>query len=729
MTPSPSDKHAGDGAPAATGAPAADEPGLDQIPITGLKRVGPKLAERLDKLGIASVADLLFHLPARYQDRSRLRPLRELRDGDEALVEGVVTDAAIAQGRRRSLKVWLQDDTGGGLMLRFFHFSRAQMEGMRVGQRLRCFGEVRQGPQTLEMIHPEVQYQIADEPGAIGQGAAVDAPLTPIYPSTEGMQQITWRGLTDQALALLTAHPAALADLVPAAVAAPLGLPPLHEAIRTVHRPPAEAPVTALVERTHPACLRLAFDEMLAHQLALRRLRNQRRHLAAVPLAGDASLRRRLLASLPFALTGAQARVVDEIARDIGRPRPMMRLLQGDVGSGKTVVGALAALQAVECGRQVALMAPTELLAEQHRKSLSGWLAPLGIEVAWLSGRHKGAERAAVLARLASGAAPVIVGTHALFQQDVVFAGLGLVIIDEQHRFGVHQRMALREKGAGEGRLPHQLIMTATPIPRSLAMAVYADLDLSVIDELPPGRTPITTVAVPDSRRDEVILRVQSACAAGRQAYWVCTLVEESEALQAQAADDTAADLRERLQGLRIGLVHGRVKAAEREPVMAAFAAGELDLLVATTVIEVGVDVPNASLMIIENPERLGLAQLHQLRGRVGRGSVESYCVLLYHAPLTAAARERLDILRRETSGFAIADADLRMRGAGEVLGTRQAGMAAFRLADPLRDKDLVLAAQQGADRMLEDGSAAGTARITALIHRWLGGREDYGRV
>ena len=705
--------------------------GLEQIPVTGLNRVGPKLAERLHKLDIHTVADLLFHLPARYQDRSRLRPLGELRDGDEALVEGVVTDAQIAHGRRRSLKVWLRDGAddvrGGGLMLRFFHFSTPQMEAMRIGRRLRCFGEVRQGPQTLEMVHPEVQYLDADDQRHTG--AAVDAALTPIYPSTEGLQQISWRGLTDQALALLAAHPQALADLVPPAIAAPLGLPPLHEAIQTVHRPPADTPAQALVERTHPACLRLAFDEMLGHQLALRRLRRERRHLAAVPLVGDGHLRRRLLERLPFALTGAQQRVVDEIARDMAGPAPMMRLLQGDVGSGKTVVAALAALQAVECGRQVALMAPTELLAEQHLKSLSGWLVPLGIDVAWLSGRHKGAERAAILADIASGAARVIVGTHALFQADVAFAELGLAIIDEQHRFGVHQRMALREKGAGDGRLPHQLIMTATPIPRSLAMSLYADLDLSVIDELPPGRTPITTVAVPDSRRDEVVERVRRACAAGRQAYWVCTLVEESEVLQAQAAEDTAADLRERLEGLRIGLVHGRVKAAEREPIMAAFAAGELDLLVATTVIEVGVDVPNASLMIIENPERLGLAQLHQLRGRVGRGPVDSYCLLLYHAPLTAAARERLDILRREASGFAIADADLRMRGAGEVLGTRQAGMAAFRLADPLRDKDLVRAAQHGADRLLGDASPAGVERVTALIHRWLGERDAYGRV
>ncbi|WP_296900866.1 ATP-dependent DNA helicase RecG [Thiohalocapsa sp.] len=710
--------------------------GLDQIPVTDLKRVGPKLAERLHKLGIDTVADLLFHLPARYQDRSRLRALADLRDGDEALVEGVVTDAQIAHGRRRSLKVWLRDGQadpaaagGGGVLLRFFHFSRAQAEGMRPGAHLRCFGQVRQGPQTLEMVHPEVQYQARDASGPrTGNGTAVDAPLTPVYPSTEGLQQISWRSLTDQALALLTAHPEALSDLVPAAIVQPLGLPMLHQAIQTVHRPPADTPVSELVERSHPACLRLAFDEMLAHQLALRRLRRERRHLAAAAFAGDGALRGRLLARLPFRLTDAQQRVVDEIDRDLAGHRPMMRLLQGDVGSGKTVVGALAALQAVECGRQVALMAPTELLADQHRKSLGGWLEPLGIDVAWLSGRHKGAERSAMLGRLASGEAAVVVGTHALFQADVRFAALGLVIIDEQHRFGVHQRMALREKGAGDGHVPHQLIMTATPIPRSLAMAVYADLDLSVIDELPPGRTPITTVVVPDSRRDEVIERVRRACAAGRQAYWVCTLVEESEALQAQAAEDAAADLRERLGDLRIGLVHGRVKAAEREPVMAAFADGHLDLLVATTVIEVGVDVPNASLMIIENPERLGLAQLHQLRGRVGRGQVESYCLLLYHAPLTAAARERLDILRRETSGFAIADADLKMRGAGEVLGTRQAGMAAFRLADPLRDKDLVRAAQRGADAMLDD-HAAGGERITALIHRWLGHREDYGHV
>jgi ATP-dependent DNA helicase RecG len=696
---------------------AGDIQALEQMPVGRLKRVGPKLTERLERLGITTVQDLLFHLPARYQDRTRLRPLSQVRVGEEALVEGTVGDSQIGFGRRRSLKVWIEDGSGG-LLLRFFHFSRAQVEAMGPGRRLRCFGEVRNGPQSLEMVHPEVQHD-ADDAVAVGDA------LTPIYPSTEGLQQISWRGLTDQALALVEADPVLLRDWVPPELLAPLKLPTLIEALRYVHRPPSDAPVQALAERSHPACLRLAFEEMLAHQLALRWLRRRRHALGAPALRGAGELRRRFLDGLGFTLTSAQRRVVDEISADLSRPRPMMRLLQGDVGSGKTVVAALAALAAVESGFQAALMAPTELLSEQHLRSLDRWLMPLGVELAWLSGRHKGAERAAVLERIAGGDAPVIVGTHALFQEDVRFADLGLAIIDEQHRFGVHQRMQLREKGEQDGKTPHQLIMTATPIPRSLAMAMYADLDLSVIDELPPGRTPIRTVAVPDDRRNEVIERVRAACAGGRQAYWVCTLVEESEALQAQAAEETARQLAESLPDLRIGLVHGRVKAAEREPIMRGFAAGDLDLLVATTVIEVGVDVPNASLMIIENPERLGLAQLHQLRGRVGRGRVESFCLLLFHAPLSAAARERLEILRRETSGFAIADADLRMRGAGEVLGTRQAGLAEFRLADPLRDKSLVAAAQSAAERIIDQWPE----RMQPLIARWLGHREDYGRV
>ncbi len=745
--------------------------GLDQTPVERLKGVGPRISERLQRLGILTLQDLLFHLPLRYQDRTRLRSLAELVVNEEVLVEGEVVDAQIAHGRRRSLKIRI-DDGRGALLLRFFYFSRAQVEAMRPGRRLRCFGEVRQGPQMLEMVHPELQVlegvaelamglavdwttdattgretgsEVAPEDNAVAgsatspetspdteAGAVADAAsqqrLTPIYPATEGLQQASLRALTDQALEWLRRDPDALQDWIPASLTAPLKLPALVDALFLLHRPPADAGAEltdALLERSHPAFLRLAFDEMLAHQLALRRLRRARSAQRAPVLSGDGRLRERLRARLPFALTGAQQRVIAEIGADMEQSRPMMRLLLGDVGSGKTVVAALAALQVIEAGHQVALMAPTELLSEQHLQSLQLWLTPLDIELAWLSGRHAGSERAAILERIAAGQARVVVGTHALFQAEVRFAELGLVIIDEQHRFGVHQRLSLREKGEREGRIPHQLIMTATPIPRSLAMSVYGDLDLSEIDELPPGRQPITTVALPETRREQVIERVQASCRDGRQAYWVCTLVEESDALQAQAAEDAAADLRERLPGLRIGLVHGRIKAQERAPVMAAFKAGELDLLVATTVIEVGVDVPNASLMIIENPERLGLAQLHQLRGRVGRGAIESACVLMYHPPLTHAARERIDILRREASGFRIAEADLRMRGAGEVLGTRQAGAIQFRLADPMRDSTLINAARQAADRLL----AHWPEHVEPLIRRWLGRRDDYGQV
>jgi ATP-dependent DNA helicase RecG len=695
---------------------------LEQISVEHLKGVGPRLKQRLARIGVDTVQDLLFHLPLRYQDRTRLRPLAALSAGDEALVEGSVVDASIGYGRRRSLRVRLEDDHGA-LLLRFFYFSRAQSETMTPGQRLRCFGEVRQGPQLLEMVHPEVQT--IDAPTQVPPCAEA---LTPIYPATEGLQQASLRSLTTSALDRLRDDPDALVDWVPAELAARLSLPPLIDALQLLHRPPADAGeelTRSLIARTHPAFLRLAFEEMLAHQLALRRVRRARSRQRAPILEGTGILSGRLQAGLPFALTKAQQRVIAEISGDLAKPYPMSRLLLGDVGSGKTVVAAMAILQAVEAGCQVAFMAPTELLSEQHLHSLNAWLAALGIDVAWLSGRHSGAERARILQSISSGDARVVVGTHALFQTEVQFADLGLAIIDEQHRFGVHQRLRLREKGARDGGVPHQLIMTATPIPRSLAMSIYGDLDLSELDELPPGRQPVKTVALAESRREQVIERVAAGCRQGRQAYWVCTLVEESDALQAQAAEDTAAELRSRLPGLRIGLVHGRVKPEARAPVMAAFKAGELDLLVATTVIEVGVDVPNASLMIIENPERLGLAQLHQLRGRVGRGAVESACVLLYRAPLTRAARERLDILRRESSGFRIAEADLRMRGAGEVLGTRQAGSIQFRLADPLRDTALSLAARDAADRLLEDWPTHGEQ----LIRRWLGDRDECGQV
>ena len=688
---------------------------LDKVPVTRLKGVGPKNAERLEKIGIRTVQDVLFHLPLRYQDRTRLSLIGSLRPGDQAVVEGEVELADIRFGRRRSLLVRISDGTGV-LMLRFFHFSSTQQAAIKRGTRLRCYGEVRNGPTGYEMVHPE--YKGVGE----ADDAGLEERLTPIYPTTEGMHQLSWRSISTTALELYLAHPDGLPEWLPKRLLSRFRFPLLAEAIHYLHRPPPEASLSDLLTGRHPAQRRLAFEELLAHQLGLRLLRRQHRLIQAPELKGKGQLRKRLAASLPFRLTGAQQRVVAEIEHDLQQVHPMMRLVQGDVGSGKTVVAALAALQSLEADHQVALMAPTELLAEQHFNSLGDWLRPLGVEVGWIAGRHKGKARAQILEALAEGTIQVVIGTHALFQGDVVFHSLGLVIIDEQHRFGVHQRLALREKGAASGRIPHQLIMTATPIPRTLAMTAYADLDLSVIDELPPGRTPVSTVAIPDTRRDDVIARVHAACGEGRQAYWVCTLVEESEALQCQAAEDTARLLTESLADLRVGLVHGRLKGSDKERVMAAFKAGELDLLVATTVIEVGVDVPNASLMIIENPERLGLAQLHQLRGRVGRGAVESHCVLMFKPPLSANASERLKVMRETNDGFVIAQKDLELRGPGEVLGTRQTGEMRFRIADVMRDQSLLPEVQQAAELILDQYPD----RVRPLIERWVGVREEY---
>ena len=688
---------------------------LEDICVTQLKGVGSALAGKLEKLGIRSVQDLLFHLPHRYEDRTRVVPIGSLRIGDVAVVEGEVMKADLVMGRRRSLQVTLKDDSGF-LVLRFFHFNASQKNQLSEGARVRCFGEVRPGRAGFEFYHPE--YQVNPPP----MPPANQATLTPVYPLTEGIQQPRVRSLCQQALGFLNRFP--IKDWLPPELLADYQLPSITEAVRLVHSPPAGAPVHLLMEGRHPAQQRLVMEELLAHQLSLLQVREQIQAREALPLLPTGDLAERFLDQLPFSLTGAQRHVMSDIRQDLSQPLPMLRLVQGDVGSGKTVVAALAALQAIGAGAQVALMAPTEILAEQHYQNFRSWLEPLGIRLAWVSGKVKGKARKEALAAVASGEAQVVIGTHALFQDDVEFQRLALVIVDEQHRFGVHQRLALREKGVGGALAPHQLIMTATPIPRTLAMSAYADLDTSVIDELPPGRKPIETVVASDSRRDEIIDRVRQACREGRQAYWVCTLIEESEALQCQAAEVTAAELDDRLPDLKVGLVHGRLKAAEKAEVMESFKNGELDLLVATTVIEVGVDVPNASLIIIENPERLGLAQLHQLRGRVGRGEQASYCVLLYHPPLSNNGKARLQALRDSQDGFFIAEKDLEIRGPGEVLGTRQTGMMQFRLADFERDKGWIEPVREMAPGLMTQSRT-----VEALIRRWLGENIRYGDV
>ncbi|MFQ2628616.1 ATP-dependent DNA helicase RecG [Aeromonas caviae] len=684
---------------------------LDKISLDSLKGVGSKMLEKLERLGLATVQDLLFHLPLRYEDRTQVWPIGDLPPGLHGAVEGEIQDTQLVMGRRRMLVCRISDGTGS-LTLRFFNFTAAQKNSLAQGRLIRCFGETRPGKYGLEMAHPE--YKLLGEE----QAGQTEEALTPVYPTTEGLRQLTLRSLTDQALAQLDLY--GVEELLPA------GLYPqqidLAAALKLLHRPPPSVALALLESGQHPAQQRLVLEELLAHNLSVLKVRAQAQTQLARALKPAPELVRQLLGTLPFTPTGAQSRVVAEIARDLQQSHPMMRLVQGDVGSGKTLVAALAALQAIGNGCQVGLMAPTELLAEQHAINFARWLEPLGIKVGWLAGKQKGKAREEALAAIKDGSVKMVVGTHAIFQEQVVFQRLALVIIDEQHRFGVHQRLALREKGEREGVHPHQLIMTATPIPRTLAMTAYADLDTSVIDELPPGRTPITTVALPDSRRQDVIERVRLACEEGKQAYWVCTLIEESEVLECQAAEDTAAELQTLLPGLHIGLVHGRMRPVEKQRVMEEFKAGILQLLVATTVIEVGVDVPNASLMIIENPERLGLAQLHQLRGRVGRGSVASHCVLLYHAPLSKTAQSRLGVLRETNDGFLIAQRDLELRGPGELLGTRQTGLADLKIADLVRDQPLIPQVQKMA-RFLMDKHPA---HVEPLIRRWLGLRDHY---
>ncbi|HEU4653232.1 MAG TPA: ATP-dependent DNA helicase RecG [Steroidobacteraceae bacterium] len=684
-------------------------------PVTSLRGVGESLAERLAKLGVSTLQDLLFLLPLRYEDRTQIVPLGALQAGMRAVVEGEVLLTEIAYRGRRQLLCRIGDGSGS-LTLRFFHFSPSQQQNLARGARIRCYGEIRRGMTGFEIVHPEYRRVSADS-------TLNDDALTPVYPLTEGIQQGRLRQLTQMALREVALR--RLADLVPAPLLDDLHLMPLHEALAYVHRPPRDADVTALATGQHPAQRRLAFEELLAHQLSLRQLRREIQRDPGWSLtASEPSLVKGLLAALPFKPTGAQSRAWSEIEKDLRQPSPMLRLVQGDVGCGKTLVAALAAARAVECGFQAAVMAPTELLAEQHARNFTSWFGKLGVPLALLTGK-RGAARTRALEEIATGAARIAIGTHALFQEGVQFNSLGLVIVDEQHRFGVHQRLMLREKGMADGRFPHQLIMTATPIPRTLAMTAYADLDVSIIDELPPGRTPVKTVALPENRRDEIVVRIRDQCRQGRQAYWVCPLVEESDQLEAQAAEATAAALAEALSELRVGLVHGRMAAREKEEVMSRFKAGAIDLLVATTVIEVGVDVPNASLMVIENAERMGLAQLHQLRGRVGRGAVESTCVLLYRAPLTEIARERLAVMRATNDGFEISRRDLELRGPGELLGTRQTGLMQMRVADLVRDADLLPKVQQAAELMLNSNAAT----IAPLLRRWIGHGERFGRV
>ncbi|MEO7326833.1 MAG: ATP-dependent DNA helicase RecG [Dokdonella sp.] len=682
-------------------------------PLTSLAGVGPSIAQALGRLGLAHVQDLWFHLPLRYEDRTRITAIRDVCVGESAQVEGVVEAVERGFRFRPQLRVAISDSSNTTLSLRFFHFNRAQAEQLAPGTRVLCYGEVRHGANGPEMVHPE--YRRVSGEGVVN----TEDRLTPVYPTTEGLGQKRIAGVVARALERLPDE--ARLELIPHDLRKPLQLVSLREALLIVHRPPADADIAALMLGRHPAQQRLAFEELLTHHLSLKRLRAQVRRHAAPVLAGDGHSRAALRENLPFAMTRAQQRVVTEIEDDLAKPVPMLRLVQGDVGSGKTVVAAIAAIAAVESGYQAALIAPTELLAEQHWRLFQKWLQPLGIEPIWLAGKVLGKAREAARAAVAAGA-PIVIGTHALMQEGVVFKQLGLAIIDEQHRFGVHQRLSLRDKGRSGDVVPHQLVLTATPIPRTLAMTAYADLDVSVIDELPPGRTPVQTVAISSARRSEVIERIRAAGAEGRQAYWVCTLIEESDQLEAQAAEVAYAELAAALPGLQIGLVHGRLKPKDKAASMDAFKRGDTRVLVATTVIEVGVDVPNASLMVIENAERLGLAQLHQLRGRVGRGSAASSCVLLYQTPLSRTARARLEVMRETSDGFRIAEKDLELRGPGELLGTRQTGQLEFRVADLARDASLLPSVQEVGEALLRDHPEL----AERLIARWIGGAARY---
>jgi len=682
-----------------------------------IKGVGERMSAYLAKLNIHTIQDLLFHLPTRYLDRTRISPIGSLRFGEYAVVEGHVAAVKHQKIAKTKLICQLSDGTGT-LNLRFFFVHAQQIRSFQSDALVRCYGEIRRGQYGLELVHPE--YKILDDNTELD----IEENLTPIYATTEGVSQQALRKLTDAALAMLQAG-GCLDELLPAQVLAAFKFPALAKAIVYVHRPPKNAPVELLLAKQHIAQQRLMFEELVAHRLSLLNLKQSFQHQAGYAFKLNNEITQKFLDNLSFTLTGAQQRVVAEIFADLVKSQPMLRLVQGDVGSGKTVVATLALLQAVANHFQAALLAPTELLAEQHYRSLKAWLTPLNISVALLTGQLKGSIRKEILQNMASGDVKVVVGTHAIFQKHVAFKQLALVIVDEQHRFGVEQRALLREKGVNGLSMPHQLVMTATPIPRTLAMSAYADLDYSVIDELPPGRTPINTLVVPNNRRDEIMQKIETLCSEGKQAYWVCTLIEESETLQCQAAEKTAEYLNQVFPHLKIGLLHGKIKSSQKDIIMQAFKQGELQLLVATTVIEVGVDVPNASLMVIENAERLGLAQLHQLRGRIGRGTIASHCILMYQAPLSQHGKMRLSVMRETTDGFKIAQKDLEIRGPGEVLGTRQTGDMGFRLADLVRDESLFPKVQAAADILLKDYPAV----VPALIKRWLQDAARFGQV
>ena len=683
--------------------------------VTQLNGVGPALATKLDKLGLRNVEDLLFHLPIRYQDRTRLVPLHALSPKMACLVEGQITSSSLQRGRRVSLRVSISQN-GASLGLRFMHFHAHQAKSFTNGRNVRCFGELRPGPQGLEMVHPE--YVLFDDvPPTLADQ------LTPIYPTTEGLSLTRMGQLIALAWQQLEQGTLILDELLPQQLINQYQLPSLQESLRQLHYPHVHEDLHQLQDQVSLAKLRLVLEELIAHQLTLKRAKQQNQRLPAPALALSKHLEQGLIENLPFKLTGAQQRVWQEVATDLTTPVPMVRMVQGDVGSGKTVLAALAACRAVDHGCQVAVLAPTEILAEQHFHNFSHWLEPLGINVAWLTGKQKAQVKRQSLAAIASGEGQVIVGTHALFQEAVEYQHLGLIIIDEQHRFGVAQRHSLVKK-APPGKGLHQLVMTATPIPRTLAMSAYGDLDHSLIDELPPGRKPINSVLLNNTKRAEVIERIHLACNSGQQVYWICPLIEASEVLQCEAAQDTAALLTQQLNNIKVGLVHGRLSGTEKAEVMAQFKAGHIQLLVATTVVEVGVDVPNANLMVIDNAERLGLAQLHQLRGRVGRGQAQSHCLFMYQAPLSAMGRERLDILRQSSDGFVIAEKDLQLRGPGEVLGTRQAGAVGLRIADLMRDAHLLPEV-----KVVAEDYISYPHKTEKIISRWVGENQAFAKV